>query len=593
MPTDAVITLSILVLMLVLLVTEWIPHGVTGLLTIAALAAGGVLTSAEAFSGLMNPAVVTVACMYVISAAVSRTGAAAVVADRIRGSGRTGSPAQAFYGILAITMLLSGFVNNAPLVLIFLPLVLGLANGMGEPPSRLLIPLSFVSILGGMCTLVGTSTNLIVASSLQEVSGGQLQIGMFDFAPLGIILAIVGSAFVLIFRRRLLPVRASLDLQTRRGVAVEYMTEIALHKGSALVGCTLRDVQERDLLGEGLTVLEVVRGEVIRVPRPELSLGVGDLLLVKGNSDAVLQLRLEHEKSGAENGQSDAVRGVALTLFEVVVTPGSAWIGQRVSKLGLRDRFDSSVFAVQRHGTHLREKIGQLRLLAGDVLLLQGTDESLVKLRTSQNALVVEGVDQIARDTRRAPLAILALAAFVALAVTRVVPIEVAALIAALLAVLTRCLSARSAYESIGWDVLFLVAGTLAFGKAFELTGLAQSTAAIVLDAGDSLGPQAVLAALLVFTTVLTQVLSNNATAAVMTPVAYELGQAIDGTGPMPFVMAVAFGANCCFLTPFAYKTNLIIYGPGGYAFRDFLRLGLPLTLLYLLIAAALLPIFY
>lgn len=593
MPTDAVITLCILTGMLLLLMTEWIPHGVTGLLTIAALAGSGVLTSAEAFSGLMNPAVVTVAGMYVISAAVTRTGATAVVADRIRGIRGPGSPAGAFYGILAMTMLLSAFVNNAPLVLIFLPLVLGLAGGLGEPPSRLLIPLSFVSILGGMCTLIGTSTNLIVASSLSEVSDGQLEIGMFDFAPLGVIIAVLGGALVLGLRRRLLPERASLNLQTRRGVAVEYMTEIEIHGDSALAGRTLEEIKTRKLLAADLIVLEVIRGEVIRPPRPTLRLEPDDLLLVRGSSDAVLQLRMTQDEGGAEKRRPDAVRGVALTLFEVVVTPESAWIGQQVSMLGLRDRFDASVFAVQRHGTHLRDKIGRLKLLPGDVLLLQGTDESLKKLRASENALVVEGVDQIARDTRRAPLAILSLATFIALAVTRLVPIEVAALLAALLTVITRCLPARSAYESIGWDVLFLVAGTLAFGKAFEQTGLAEATAETVLSVGEPFGPRVVIAALLVFTALLTQVLSNNATAAVMTPVAFQLGQAIEGAGPMPFVMAVAFGANCCFLTPFSYKTNLIIYGPGGYRFRDFLRLGIPLTVLYLTVAAALLPVLY
>lgn len=593
MQPDAVITLVILAGMLVLLVTERIPHGVTGLLVIAALAAFGILPSAEAFSGLMNPAVITVACMYVLSAAVARTGAAALLADKIRESSGTKSPARAFYGILLVTMILSAFVNNAPLVLIFLPLVLGMSSGMGDPPSRLLIPLSFVSILGGMCTLIGTSTNLIVASSLEEVSGGELVIGMFDFAPLGVILAVSCGALIMVFRRQLLPVRTSLDLQTRRGVAMEYMTEIDLHEGSPFIGCTVSELKGAGLLNEGLAVLEVVRGEVIRAPKPKLELKQDDLLLVKGNSDAVLQLRLQQENDRPSDARSDTVRGVALTMFEVVVTPESDWIGQEVSSLGLHDRYDVSVFAVQRHGSHLREKIGKLRLLAGDVLLLQGSDDSLRRLRGSENALVVEGVDHIARDSRRAPLAILALAIFVGLAVTRLVPVEVAALTAALFTVLSRCLSTRNAYESIGWDVLFLVAGTLAFGTAFERTGLAEAIAVAVVEAGSAFGPPLLIASVLVFTTFLTQILSNNATAAIMTPVAFELGRAIEGAGSMPFVMAVAFGANCCFLTPVAYKTNLIIYGPGGYRFSDFLRPGIPMTILYLVIAAILLPILY
>ncbi|MFT5290826.1 MAG: di/tricarboxylate transporter, partial [Planctomycetota bacterium] len=418
MESDAIITLVVLGCMVVLLLTEWIPPGVTGLLTIAALAATNVLPSRDAFSGLSNPAVVTVGCMYVLSAAVSRTGAAALVADRIADSKRGGTPLGAYYGILAITMLLSGFVNNTPLVVIFLPLVLGLAHRTGEAPSRMLIPLSFVSILGGACTLIGTSTNLVVAASLFEVSGGEMEIGMFDFAPLGVILALSGGLLIVVFRKRMLPVRTSLDLPTRQGLAVEYMTELEIHDDSPLLGKNLQEVVDESLLGVPLNILEVVRGEVIRIPRPEVVLKRGDLLLVKGSPEAVLQLRLA-EGARRGKGGGDSVRNVALTLFEVVVTPESNWIGQKLSTLEMRDRFDSSIFAIQRHGTHLREELGRLRLLAGDVLLVQGSDDSLRRLRTSVDALVVEGVDQIAPDTRRAPFAMLALALFVALAVTR------------------------------------------------------------------------------------------------------------------------------------------------------------------------------
>jgi len=592
MSAEALYTLLILAGTLVLLVTDRVPGGVAGLLAIAALAVTGVLPASGALSGLTNSAVVTVACMYVLSAAVDRTGAAAMVANLVAGRG-AGSPLRAYYGLLALTMLLSGFVNNTPLVLIFMPLVLGLASRVGEPPSRMLIPLSFVSILGGSCTLIGTSTNLIVASSLKEVSGGELEIGMFTFAPLGVVLALAGGAIVVGLRRRLLPERASLGLLTRKGVAVEYMTELELGQGSALVGRTLREVERASLLGADLRVLEVVRGEVIRVPRPEVVLERGDLLLVKGGPEAVLRLRVEEGRRAAGGGAPAAVRDVALTLFEVVVAPDSPWIGRPVEVLGLRDRFDVRVFAIQRHGAHLREQIERLRLHAGDVLLVQGSEDSLRKLRGYGGALVVEGVDQIVRHTRLAPLAALALALFVALAVSGLVAVEIAALLAALLVVLGGCISVRRAYESIGWDVLFLVAGTLAIGRAFEQTGLAEQAARAVVDFAAPFGTRGMLAAVLLTAALLTQVLSNNATAAMMTPLAWELGRAVEGASPLAFVVAVAFGANCSFLTPVSYKTNLIVYGPGGYLFRDFLRPGLPLAIVYLGLAILLLPILY
>ena len=592
MTNDAVLTLIVLVATVLLLVTEWLPPAVTGLCVIVALVVTGVLPSQQAFAGLTNPAVITVGSMYVISAAVARTGAAALVADRLALASR-GSPHRAFQLLLLATLVLSGFVNNTPLILIFVPLVLGLAGKMEEAPSRLLIPLSFVSILGGSATLIGTSTNLIVASSLREVSGGEFELGMFDFAHLGLVLAVAGGAVVVLLRKRLLPERPSLGLLTQKGVAVEYLTEVGVVAGDRFVGRTLGQLDAERVLAEGLRVLQVVRGEVIRRPDADVRLEEGDLMLVKGEPEAVLELRLTEERDAARDHRSESVRGVGLTIFELVVTPGSPWIGRSVSDLGLRDSYDASVFAVQRHGAHLREQIEQLLLQPGDVLLLQGSESSMRRLRDASGVLVVEGVDHVARDPRRVPMVAIALAGFVALTVTGWMPIEVAALTAALFAVITGCVSVRRAYEAIGWDVLFVIAGTLALGGACVETGLASLAAEEVVRVAAPYGTRAVLAVVLVFTALATQVLSNNATAAVMTPIAVQLAAELGATSPLPFVMAVAFGANCSFLTPVSYNTNLIVYGPGGYRFWDFLRLGLPLAVVFLGVAILLLPVLY
>ena len=592
MSIDAALTLVLLGVTVLLLVTEWVPPGVTGLCAIVGLILTGILPAERALAGLTNGAVITVASMYVLSAAVARTGVAAAMANRLAPAGG-GSPLRAYQLLLLATMVLSGFVNNTPLILIFLPLVLGLAQRLQEAPSRLLIPLSFVSILGGSATLIGTSTNLIVASSLRDASGGTQELAMFDFARLGVILAVVGGALVVLLRKRLLPERPSLGLLTQKGVAVEYVTEIVVLEGDGFAGRTLREVREDETLGSALRILQVVRGEVIRTPRPETRLEAGDLLLVKGEPEHVLELRLAEGRRAAGKNRSDAVRGVGLTLFELVVTPGSPWVGRTVGALKLHDNYDSSVFAVQRRGAHLREQLGRLTLQPGDVLLLQGSETAMRRLREASGVLVVEGVDSIARDTRRAPLATLALGGFVVLAMTGAVAIEVAAMCAALFAVLTGCLSAQRAYASIGWDVLFVIAGTLALGTACVETGIASATAQAVVQIASPLGQRAVLGVVLVFTALLTQILSNNATAAVMTPIAFELGRELDPANPLPFVMAVAFGANCSFLTPVSYNTNLIVYGPGGYRFGDFLRLGLPLSLVFVTIAIVLLPVLY
>ena len=592
MPVDALLTLLILAATVLLLITELVPHGLTGLCAIVALTLTGALSAEEAFAGFSNAAVVTVASMYVMSAAVVRTGAAAALANRLTRPGE-GHAQRAYLLLLLATMAFSAFVNNTPLILIFLPLVLGLARQMGEAPSRLLIPLSFVSILGGSTTLIGTSTNLVVASSLREASGGAMELGMFDFSRLGVILAIAGGVVIVLLRKRVLPERPSLGLLTQKGIAVEYVTEITVLEGGPLVGRTLGEIDREDVLGAGMRVLQIVRGEVIRRPRPEQRLRAADLLLVKGDPESVLQLRLTEGGRTTNAGHSDSVRGVGLTLFELVVTPGSPWVSRRVADLNLHDAFDASVFAVQRHGAHLREQIDQLALHPGDVLLLQGSEDSMRRLRDESGVLVIEGVDQIARNTRRAPMAVLALATFVLLGVTGTVAVEVAALAAALICVLSGCLSVRRAYESIDWDVLFVIAGTLALGVACARSGLAAIVAESVLEFATPFGTRAALAVILVFTALLTQVLSNNATAAVMTPIAYQMGIELESADPLPYVMAVAFGANCSFLTPVSYNTNLIVYGPGGYHFRDFLRLGLPLAIVFLALAILLLPLLY
>lgn len=589
MSHEAVITLVVLGGTVLLLVTEWVPPGVAGVCAIVALVALDVLPAREGFGTLTSSAAITVASMYVLSAAVVRTGAAADLADRLT----AGDPRSAFLMLLGATMLLSGFINNTALILIFLPLVLGLARRMEEAPSRLLIPFSFVSILGGSATLIGTSTNLIVASSLRDVSNGVLELGMFDFTRLGLILAVAGGVVVVVLRRRVLPERPSFDFLAQPGVAAEYVTEVTVLEDDPIAGRTLGQVQAEAILGKGIRILQLVRGELVHPPSSDVVLAENDLLLVKGDPAAVLDLRLAEGRRASEGSRSDAVRGVELRLFELVVTPGSPWIDRTLARIRLREDYDARVFAVQRHGAHLREKIDRLALQPGDVLLLQGSEAAMQRLRNTRGVLVIEGVDRLAPNTRRAARSVLALVGFVVLAVTGIVEVEVAAMGAALFAVLAGCLTVRRAYESMDWDVLLVIAGTLALGLAFTRTGLAEASAEGVVAFASGFGSHAVLAVLLLFTAVLTQILSNNATAAVMTPIAYAIGIQLAPADPLPFVVAVAFGANCSFLTPFSYNTNLIVYGPGGYRFGDFFRLGLPVAAVFLGIAILLLPVLY
>lgn len=596
MPLDQWLLIIITVGALALLVTERISPGITGLLIIAALSLTNLLGLSLSFGVLASPAVVALACMFVISAGVVRAGAVDRLAQLATAHSRS-KPGRAYFAIILAAVVCSAFMNNTPLVLILVPLVLGISKPMGEAPSKLLIPISYASIMGGTCTLIGTSTNLVAAAALFEVSGGTETLGMFDFAPVGVVLAVIGTAVMLLTRRRLLPERASLELLTSDGATMEYMTQVELPEASTWEGRTIADLVRAVSPDDGLRVMQLIRDDIIQSAAPTETLRSGDVLLVKGDPAHIIDL---HGVTARETSEHAAVgdsrpRDMGLTLFEVVVTPQSEWIGRRLPSLRLRHRHGASVYAVQRDGgAHLRQALDQLRLRAGDVLLVQGDLQTIRNLRASRNVLVVEGVDRIVPRRQRAWLAVLALGLFVLFAVTGLLEVHLAALISALVIVLGRCLSTREAYAAMGWDVLFLVAGTLALGLAFETTGLAADSAEWIGGLLPGIGPHGMVA--LVFTTsaLLTQVLSNNATAALLTPLAYQLGGTLPGVeSPMQLVMAVVFGASCCFLTPMAYQTNLLVYGPGGYRFNDFMRAGAPLVVVYLIVCSVLIPLVY
>ncbi|MEZ6196887.1 MAG: SLC13 family permease [Planctomycetota bacterium] len=603
MPADQIWVLTTLTAALVLLVTERLPAGITGLLSIAAVALGEaflpepLIASRQPFIGLIDKAVVAVGAMFVIAAGVQRTGAVGLATDLMT-RGKALGTLRHYYATLVVVMVASAFMNNTPLVLIFMPVVLGIARRIGEAPSRMLIPLSFISIMGGMCTLVGTSTNIIVASSVQSASHGAVDLGMFDFLPLGAILAVAGTAYLVLARKKLLPERPTMELGPSSGLAAEYMTQVVVGEGSRLEGTTISEAFAK-LGGEaGLRVLQLIRDDVIHPALPDSRLRAGDVLLVKGDPATLVRVQRPGDSGvGAlepEGGEIERGRRVALTLGEIIVPPGSRWVDRRVRDVRFGERFNVSVFAVQRHGTHLREKVEDLRLRPGDVLLVQGEVAALRALKRSDNFLVIEGVEKGVPHTDRAPVALVGLAVFMALAGVWPAQVHMIALGVALFLVVGRCLTAAEAYASLNWDVLFLLGGMLVLGRAFDECGLAARAAELVVGICGSYGELATVGGIFIFTTLITQILSNNAAAAIMTPLAYQTGTNFPGAeSALPFVMAVAFGASCCFLTPVGYKTNLLVYGPGGYRFVDFLRFGLPLTILFCILATLLLPLVY
>ena len=547
------------------------------------------------WSGLANPAVIAVGAMFVISEALSRTGALGFLGNMLGELGRRGR--RRILGAMMVSAaILSAFVNNTTVVLVGLPIVLAMCERLDHPPSRYLIPLSYASIAGGMMTLIGTSTNVIVAEAGGEAVARYLpkhvfEPGMWSFFPMGVIFVVVGVVYMAYVGVRLLPDRVALSMTLSRGIPKDYVTEAEVLADSSLVGRTLADLRARH---PGLRILQLIRDDVIRVPQPQLELEVGDVLLVKGGAAEIMDLQTI---TGAallpeiESGEL-RLRQVDSTLAEVIVPPSSRWIGRPVSEVGFRARYGVSVMAVQRHGHHIRQKVGELPVEPADILLVQGTVASLRNLRASDNLILIEGVGREVKIRRRAPLALGGLLLFVGLVSSGFMTIDVAAVFTATALVVSRCLTLQEAFDAIDWNVIFMLAGALALGAAMDKVGLAKDAATGILDTLGTQNPWILVGVLYIVTATLTDFLSNQAAAALMIPIVVRASEKLD-FNPQTLLYTVAFAASAAFMTPMGYQTNLLVYSPGGYRFRDFMTAGAPLRLLFWILATLLIPVFY
>ena len=593
---NSYLTLAIVVATLACLLFEVLPIGLVAVMAPLVLVLAtelfglDILTGTELWAGLGHPAVVAVGGMFVVSHALSRTGALNFVGEALANVASRGRR-RILVLIITLTVFLSGVVNNTTVVLVFLPVILGMCEKMNQPPSRYLIPLSFASIMGGMTTLLGTTTNLIVAEAgrkaVLDVFGEPLfDVGMWDFLPMGLVFVLAGAIYLVFAAPRLLPDRHALNMTLSRGIPSEYVTEVALKKDSDLLGKTIKEVASR----LELRVLQLIRGGVVLPPAPDVKLELDDVFLAKGTPSAIMDLT--NSGTVMPNLQRGGVqaRQVDMTLAEVIVPPGSRWIGHPVGDIGFRARYGVAVVALQRHGDHLREQVGNVRVEPADMLLVQGQVESLRNLRASENLILIEGVARQVKRRSHGPRALGVLFIFVGLISTGLLDIPTGAVLAAGLMIITRCLTIQDAYRAVDWDVILLLAGFLGLGKAMENVGLASDIAhGFVAAVGDA--PMwLVIGALYALTSFASDVLSNTATAALMVPVVVKAAELLH-MHPGALLMTVAYGASASFLTPVGYQTNLLVFAPGGYRFKDFIRIGLPLRLIYCVLAAALIPV--
>jgi di/tricarboxylate transporter len=592
---EALFVLAVVVLTLVLWVIEKLPVDLVSMLAVLALTLGGVITPDEALRGFGNSALITVACMFVLSAGLIRTGALDFVTGLMLDFGR-GSKARSIVALMLTVTTISAFMNNTPVAVIFLPIVLGVAYKLQVAPSRLLIPLSYATIMGGTCTLIGTSTNLLVSQAVEKA--GREPLGMFEFAGAGVIYAVTGLAFLALAGPLLLPRRASVTSGAPGGRVREFVTEVLFPPGSALVGRSFQEVVGRV---PGLVPLMVIRGEethpapLISNPRTQF-VRAGDVLLLKGEPAGLQELlsrdgvTLPAELGAVLAGPG---KGKTMTMVELVLNPNSPLIGRTLGGAEFsRHHGNASVIAVLRRDEHLRERVSEIRLRMGDTLLALCEESRLDELRHTDEFIMLEGVERQLVRRRKAPLAAAILALVVVLAALEVMPMSFLALAGAVAMVLTGCLTLRQSYAAIDATVIVLIAGTLAMGLAMEKSGAVHDISRAMLDLLRDWGPRAVLAGIFLLATVINALISNNAVAVLFTPIAISVAATL-GLQPEPFIFAVLFGASCDYSTPIGYQTNLFVYGPGGYRFSDYVRIGVPLTLVLFAVSMLVIPWFW
>ena len=550
--------------------------------------------TARGLSGFASSATITVLAMFILSGGVQRTGVVQRLGERV--AGLTGdSEGRQVAATIGIVSPLSGFINNTAVVAVLLPMVSDLAHKTRNSPSKLLLPLSYASMFGGMLTLIGTSTNILASELYAEFSGRPFS--MFEFTQLGVVVTVVGAAYLLTVGRWLTPTRIEpeADLTSEFGLE-EYLTEVVVRDDSVLVGKTV---------SEGLSaaefdadVLQLVRnGRAFAEPLEPKTIRAGDVLAVRVDRDTLVDLLdaegldvlADVEVTDEELEAPDE----ASNLVEVVVAPGSRLVGESLAGMAFRQQYDATVLALRRGGELIRERMDDLTLRVGDTLLVQGASESLTRLENNPDFIVAQEIERPDVRSSKTPVAVGLVAAVVGLAALTPIPIVAAALAGALGMVLTGCLRPTEVYDTVQWDVIFLLAGVIPLGLALETTGGAALIADGVVAASATLPAVAVLGLLYVITAVLTNIVSNNASVVLMVPVAIEVAGQLPGDAALAFVLAVTFAASTAFMTPVGYQTNLFVYGPGGYRFTDYVRVGGPLQAIFAVVTTLGIAVFW
>jgi len=579
---------TVLILALIAFITEWLPVDLTAMGVAIALILLGLVTPDEGISGFGNSATITVLAMFILSAGIVRTGAVQTIRNILLHWGGNSVTRQ----ILTMGMIvgpITALINNTAVVGIFLPIVEDWCKKKNISPSKLMIPLSYSTVLGGMITVIGTSTNVLASGLSQKLGYGEFY--LFQFTPIGLITFLVGIVYLAVFAPKLLPDRKqpNADLLNQDYALTDYVSEAIITPQSNLIGQTLRSTAiQRNF---DIDVLEIIRNnQHFAQPVADKPFAAGDILLVRGSRQDLLKIRDERglDILPEVKFSQKVTSGLQLKqdmnsgeehVAEILILSNSRLNGATLKELRFRQRYNATVLAIRRGQELIRERLGRVPLKFGDLLLLQGPKESFLGLQTTRELLVLEQRDAENLRQEKAGIAIAIVLGVVLISAFNITPILVAALIGVILMVLTGCLKPGEIYGAVRWDIIFLLAGLIPLGIAMDKSGTTAWMASQLLAMGQHLSGFWILTFFYLITSVLTEILSNNAAVVLMIPIAVEVAQNLH-LNPYAFMFAVTFAASNSYLTPIGYQTNTMVYGPGNYKFLDFTRIGAPLNLI-------------